>query len=91
MQLDGPGWQSGGTFDKDSMALFTSRLAFLADFRDYVLFLTQGARNQAAEKLVNLLTSGDTPQGLWAVLLSECVPLLEGESACGLGIPSQQG
>lgn len=78
MQLDNGGKTAQD--DRNPMAVFTARLAFLAEFRDYLLFLTQGARDRAAEKLVNLLTSGIAPQSLWAVLLAESVPLLEGQS-----------
>ncbi|WRT67281.1 uncharacterized protein IL334_004248 [Kwoniella shivajii] len=60
-----------------ALSIFASRLTFLSEFRDYLLFLTQGARDRAASKLVGLLTSGIAPVGIWAVLLVESVTLLE--------------
>jgi len=62
-----------------TMVMFASRLAFLSEFRDYLLYLTQGSRDLAAKKLINLLTSGITPVEFWGVLLAESVDLLEGE------------
>ncbi|OCF44154.1 nuclear pore complex protein Nup85 [Kwoniella heveanensis CBS 569] len=60
-----------------ALSIFASRLTFLSEFRDYLLFLAQGARDRAAAKLVGLLTSGIAPVGFWAVLLVESVTLLE--------------
>ncbi|WWC69332.1 uncharacterized protein I206_103270 [Kwoniella pini CBS 10737] len=58
-------------------SVFASRLTFLSEFRDYLLFLNQGARDRAASKLVSLLTSGIAPISIWAVLLVESIDLLE--------------
>ncbi|WVQ78536.1 hypothetical protein IAT38_000622 [Cryptococcus sp. DSM 104549] len=57
--------------------VLASRIAFLADLRDYLLYVAQGAKLQAADKLVGLLTGGVSPVGLWGVLLLESVELLE--------------
>ena len=62
-----------------AVSVFASRLAFLSEFRDYLLFTAQGAKELAAGKVVGLLTSGIAPVGIWAVLLLESVALLEGE------------
>ena len=62
-----------------AVSIFASRLAFLSEFRDYLLFMNQGVRDRAAARLVNLLTSGIAPVGFWAVLLVESIGLLEGE------------
>ncbi|EIW66274.1 hypothetical protein TREMEDRAFT_70200 [Tremella mesenterica DSM 1558] len=60
-----------------AVSVFASRLMFLAEFRDYLLFFGQGVRDQAASRLVGLLTSGIAPIRFWAVLLVEAIPLLE--------------
>jgi nuclear pore complex protein Nup85 len=65
-----------------TMVMFASRLAFLSEFRDYLLYLAQGSRDLAAKKLINLLTSGITPVEFWSVLLAESVDLLEGKFIC---------
>ncbi|WVQ71710.1 hypothetical protein IAR50_001251 [Cryptococcus sp. DSM 104548] len=62
----------------DSISVFASRITFLSEFRDYLLFLGQeGGREQAAGKVVALLTSGIAPTGFWGVLLVESISLLE--------------
>jgi nuclear pore complex protein Nup85 len=64
-----------------TLSVFASRLTFLSELRDYILFLKQGTaetRGLAAGRLVNLLTSGITPAGFWAVLLVESISLAEG-------------
>jgi nuclear pore complex protein Nup85 len=61
-----------------AVSVFASRLAFLSEFRDYLLFTAQGAKELAAGKVVGLLTSGIAPVGIWAVLLLESVALSEG-------------
>ena len=61
-------------------SVFASRLTFLSEFRDYLLFTAEGMRDRAAARLVGLLTSGVAPSSFWAVLLAESVPLLEGAS-----------
>ncbi|WVR05312.1 hypothetical protein IAU60_002326 [Kwoniella sp. DSM 27419] len=60
-----------------ALSVFASRLTFLAEFRDYLLFLAQGARDRAATRLVGLLTSNIAPVAFWAVLLVESITLLE--------------
>lgn len=64
---------------RTTMVMFASRLAFLSEFRDYLLYLDQGSRDLAAKKLVNLLTSGITPVEFWGVLLAQSIDLLEGK------------
>lgn len=71
---------------QSTLSVFASRLAFLSEFRDYLLFIRQGTketREQAAGRLVNLMTSGISPVGFWGVLLSESIRLLEGEPEGG--------
>ncbi|WWD16071.1 hypothetical protein CI109_100496 [Kwoniella shandongensis] len=58
-------------------SVFASRLTFLSQFRDYLLFMQEGARELAAARLITLLTSGIAPVGFWAVLLVESIALLE--------------
>ncbi|KAK8869665.1 hypothetical protein IAR55_000233 [Kwoniella newhampshirensis] len=58
-------------------SVFASRLTFLSQFRDYLLFMQEGVRELAAARLLNLLTSGIAPVGFWAVLLMESITLLE--------------
>lgn len=66
-----------GLQSKTTMVMFASRLTFLSEFRDYLLYLGQGAKDKAAAKLVNLLTSSIAPVEFWSVLLAESVDLLE--------------
>ena len=63
-----------------SATVFASRLAFLSEFRDYLLFKMQDSRDRAAGRLVNLLTAGVAPVHFLAVILSESIPFLEGKS-----------
>ena len=66
---------------RNAVSVFASRLTFLSELRDYILFMAQGERDRAAARLVDLLTSGITPVGFWAVLLVESIGLLEGKYA----------
>ncbi|KAL1411069.1 hypothetical protein Q8F55_002016 [Vanrija albida] len=66
-----------GAISKTTMVMFASRLTFLSEFRDYLLYLGQGVKDKAASKLVGLLTSSIAPVEFWAVLLAESVDLLE--------------
>ncbi|GAA5988849.1 hypothetical protein JCM10908_006197 [Rhodotorula pacifica] len=62
----------------DALRPHLSRLAFLARYRDFLaLYATAGARREAAQLLVLLLTSGVAPKKWWAVMLLDAVPLLE--------------
>ncbi|BGP42672.1 hypothetical protein JCM10449v2_006684 [Rhodotorula kratochvilovae] len=60
-----------------SLAPFTARLTFLARYRDFFALYASGARLEAAQLLVLLLTSGVAPKRFWAVMLLDAVPLLE--------------
>ncbi|ADV19526.1 conserved hypothetical protein [Cryptococcus gattii WM276] len=60
-----------------AVSVFASRITFLSELRDYLLFLSQGARDRAAGRVVSLLTSGIAPVGFWAILLVESIGLLE--------------
>lgn len=62
-----------------TMVMHAARLAFLAKFRDYLLYLGQGARDRAADLLAKILTMPITPVEFWGVLLAESVDLLEDE------------
>lgn len=62
-----------------TMVMHAARLAFLAKFRDYLLYLGQGARDRAAALLVEILLMPITPVEFWGVLLAESVDLLEDE------------
>ncbi|KAG0658580.1 hypothetical protein C6P46_005700 [Rhodotorula mucilaginosa] len=61
----------------DALRPHLSRLAFLARYRDFLALYAAGARREAAELLVLLLTSGVAPKKWWAVMLLDAVPLLE--------------
>ncbi|BEI79576.1 hypothetical protein CcaverHIS002_0101050 [Cutaneotrichosporon cavernicola] len=61
------------------LALYAQRLIFLAEFRDYLLFMAEGTRDRAATRLVSLIDSPTTPVAFTAVLLAESVELLEDE------------
>lgn len=63
----------------DALRPHLSRLAFLARYRDFLALYAAGARREAAELLVLLLTSGVAPKKWWAVMLLDAVPLLESE------------
>lgn len=72
--------------NQTAVSVFASRLACLAEFRDYLLFLGQGVRDLAAAKIAGLLSSGISPTSFASVLLAESIILLEGES-----VKSDQG
>ena len=84
------GPNSAGAFDAGDAAndtgygagrsLFSSRLAFLAGYRDFHRLYAEGQLRAAAELLVVLLTSNAAPERFWAVLLVDAIPLLEGAS-----------
>lgn len=65
--------------DETTFIMYATRLAFLSEFRDYLLYMQQGEREQAAGKLISLLMSGTSTVDFTAVLLAESVDLLEGE------------
>jgi nuclear pore complex protein Nup85 len=60
-------------------ALYAQRLIFLAEFRDYLLFMAEGTRDRAAIRILSLIDSPTTPVAFVAVLLAESVELLEDE------------
>ncbi|GAA5864380.1 hypothetical protein JCM3774_002771 [Rhodotorula dairenensis] len=61
----------------DALRPHLSRLSFLARYRDFLALYAAGARREAAQLLVLLLTSGVAPHKWWAVMLLDAVPLLE--------------
>lgn len=80
---DAPGLLEDEFGDEDDdgiggpLALYAQRLDFLAQFRDYLLFMGEGTRDRAASRLVSLVDSATTPIAFKAVLLTESVELLE--------------
>ena len=60
-------------------AHYTPRMAFVAQFRDFILFRQQDALDRAAEKVISLISTDLSPVSLRAVLLAESIPSLEGE------------
>lgn len=62
------------------LPIHTAHLAFLAGFRDFLLYRQQGATSLAAQKLVNLIEAESAPIGIRGVLIAESIPLLEGLS-----------
>lgn len=72
------------------LPIHTARLAFLAGFRDFLLYRQQGASELASAKLISLITADAAPIGLRGVLLAESIPLLEGESSCQVRLMLQR-
>lgn len=70
---------NGVETSETTMFMYAARLAFLSEFRDYLLYLGQGARDRAATMLVQILMRPITPVEFCGVLLAECVDLLEDE------------
>ncbi|KDE06351.1 hypothetical protein MVLG_03261 [Microbotryum lychnidis-dioicae p1A1 Lamole] len=66
--------------DRPSLAPFSTRLAFLARYRDFFALYAKGERRQAAKLLCLLLSSNVAPKPIWAVLLVDSVGLLLDES-----------
>ncbi|SCV74835.1 BQ2448_7864 [Microbotryum intermedium] len=66
--------------DQPSLAPFSTRLAFLARYRDFFALYAKGERRQAAKLLCLLLSSNVAPKRIWAVLLVDSVGLLVDES-----------
>ena len=58
---------------------YSKQLAFMGDFRAYLRYLAEGERDQAAVMLAALTIARIAPRGFWGVMLSESLPLLEGE------------
>ncbi|KAL8279181.1 hypothetical protein RQP46_008437 [Phenoliferia psychrophenolica] len=56
---------------------YSSRLSFLARYRDFFALYARGERREAAVLLILLLTSGVAPKGFYAVMMLDVVPLLE--------------
>ena len=61
----------------DRYGLFSDKLAFLAQYRDFHAFFAQGARLEASKLLVGMLSSGLPPKRFYAILLLDSIPLLE--------------
>lgn len=55
--------------DEGVQTPFSSKLSFLARYRDFFAFYARGDRRQAAGLLVLLLTSGVAPKSFYAVSL----------------------
>ncbi|KAM0752697.1 Nucleoporin, Nup85-like protein [Meredithblackwellia eburnea MCA 4105] len=71
---------TGDNFDNDPLAAslpYSSRLTFLARYRDFFALYAREERREAAQLLVLLLTSRIAPIGFWAVMLLDVVPLLD--------------
>lgn len=63
----------------NALALSSStRLSFLARYRDFHALYASGERRAAAELLVLLLSSNAAPKSFWAVMLLDAVGLLNG-------------
>lgn len=62
----------------------TTRLAFLARYRDLHALYASGERRAAAELLVLLLSSNAAPKTFWAVMLLDAVTLLN-DPGSGVG------
>ncbi|PWN52416.1 Nucleoporin, Nup85-like protein [Violaceomyces palustris] len=58
---------------------FSTRLAFLARYRDFHRLYSEGRFRAAAQLLVELVTSEAAPETFWAVLLVDAIPLLEAD------------
>lgn len=78
MELDAAGDAANDTGYGAGRSLFSSRLAFLAGYRDFHRLYAEEQLRAAAELLVVLLTSNAAPERFWAVLLVDAIPLLEG-------------
>jgi hypothetical protein len=59
--------------------VFTPRLAFLAQFNEFVHARRNEDYAKASSLVVSLLNTDLSPVGIRAVLLADAVPLLEGE------------
>lgn len=70
-------FQRDGFAAPSTTALFSEKIAFLAQYRDFHAFFAQGARLEAAKLLVGMLMAGLPPKRFYAVLLLDAVPLLE--------------
>ncbi|GAA5853785.1 hypothetical protein JCM8547_007448 [Rhodosporidiobolus lusitaniae] len=60
-----------------ALAPYSSRLSFLARYRDFFALYASGSRREAAALLVLMLTSGVAPKRVWGVMLLDALPLLE--------------
>lgn len=56
-----------------------TRLAFLARYRDFHALYASGARREAGELLVLLMSSNAAPKRFWCIMLIDAVTLLNGE------------
>lgn len=61
----------------------STRLRFLARYRDFHALYASGDRTAAAHLLTLLMSSNEAPKSFWAVMLLDAVPLLN-------GMPKQQ-
>lgn len=72
---------------KNAVALVAStRLGFLARYRDFHALYASGERTAAAELLVLLMSSNAAPKRFWAIMLLDSVALLNCESHLIIGV-----
>lgn len=56
----------------------STRLRFLARFRDFHAFYASGDRESAGRLLALLLSSNEAPKRFWPIMLLDAIPLLNG-------------
>lgn len=79
-QASFPGLDAQDPSSQLAFVLSTStRLSFLARYRDFHALYASGDRAAAAELLVLLMSSNAAPRKFWAVMLLDSVALLNGE------------
>ncbi|UZJ56047.1 hypothetical protein CBS101457_005367 [Exobasidium rhododendri] len=80
-KMVGEGVGLPATFSKvvlgSAPTFYSSRLAFLARYRDFHREYAAENLQGAASLLVELLTSGVAPESFWAVMLVDAIPLLQ--------------
>lgn len=79
---DGFEFEHNGSQDASARALardpaVSSRLAFLARYKDFQCCMKKGEKEQAAILIVEMLTTEIAPRRFWSVLLVDALPLLE--------------
>ncbi|EPQ31250.1 uncharacterized protein PFL1_01435 [Pseudozyma flocculosa PF-1] len=77
-----PVGEFGGAADDEGLSargLFSTRLAFLARYRDFHRLYAEANLRAAAQLLAELITSEAAPEAFLAVLLVDAIPLLEAD------------